>query len=62
MLAGNAPTMLKTLVHPLIKESFTEKPDWKPEVKRQVVDSLKDDTKRFLDYAGRPHDHWSLDG
>ncbi|MCS3824348.1 hypothetical protein GGP92_003070 [Salinibacter ruber] len=60
-LAAGAPSFLKTLVRPLIKDSFTEKPDWTPAVKETVISRLEEDTNRFLNYAGRPHDYWILD-
>lgn len=60
-LAAGAPSFLKTLVRPLIKDSFTEKPDWEPAVKEEVVSRLRKDTNRFLNYVGRSDDHWILD-
>ncbi len=60
-LAGGAPSFLKSLVRPLIKDSFTGKPDWRPAVKEKVVSKLKGDTNRFLNYTERPCDYWTLD-
>jgi len=58
-LAGGAPTFLRSLLRPLIKDSFTEKPEWSPGVRTTVVDELRADTHSFLEYAGKPRDYWS---
>jgi hypothetical protein len=59
-LVGWTPDVLRTALRPLIKETFTEKPEWEPGARREVVSVLKSNTKAFLDYANKPHDHWSL--
>jgi hypothetical protein len=61
VLAGGAPSFLKSLLRPLIKESFTEKPDWERTVKEEAIFRLREDTNRFLNYAGCPRDYWILD-
>jgi len=61
VLAGGAPSFLKTLVRPLIKDSFTEKPDWDPRVRDKVVSEIGGDVKSFLEYTGKPRDYWSLE-
>jgi hypothetical protein len=37
------------------------KPQWNPAVKRQVLDILRDDTRKLLEYAGKPADYWKMD-
>ena len=59
-LAAKMPLFLRSLIRPLIKDSFTEKPEWNPEVRGTVVDELRADTRSFLEYAGKPRGYWSL--
>jgi len=59
-IAGWSPSFLKTLFRPLIKDSFTGKPEWEPDVQGAVVSEIGDDTESFLKYAGKPRDYWSL--
>ncbi|MCS4191512.1 hypothetical protein GGP51_003008 [Salinibacter ruber] len=54
------PDFLRTSFRPLIKDTFTEKPDWKPTVRQEVVSNLESDTKAFHKYVDKPHDYWSL--
>lgn len=42
---------------PLIKDTFTEKPDWDSAVKKNVVSRIGEGTKQFLQYTGRPRDY-----
>ena len=60
-LAGGAPQFLKPLVRPLIKDSFTEKPEWNPAAKEKVIDQIGDDTRKFLKYTGCSRDYWILE-
>lgn len=34
---------------------------WAPDVKREVLDRLEGDSRRFLEYCGKPGDFWSGD-
>ena len=40
------------------KSTLTAK--WDPEVKKEVIEKLKDDSDKFLDYCGKPHNFWDL--
>ncbi len=37
------------------------KPVWDPAVKRSVIEILREDTRKLLQYAGKPADYWKLD-
>ena len=40
---------------------MTERPEWKLESQRWVVDEVRDDCYRLLDYCGKQRDYWDLD-
>jgi len=60
-IAGGVPLFLKRLVRPLIRDPFTEKPDWSPKLRDTVVSEIEEDVKSFLEYAGKPRDYWTLE-
>jgi hypothetical protein len=59
-LVGWTPDVLRLALRPLIKDTFTEKPDWRANVRQQVVAELESNTRSFLHYANKPRDYWSL--
>jgi hypothetical protein len=37
------------------------RPEWPPELRREVIQQLADDTAEFLKFCGKPSDYWKLE-
>jgi len=50
-------------MHQPIKKLFSRqafKPEWEPNVKKYVIDQVKDDAKKFLKFYGKADDFWTF--
>ena len=43
------------------RKPLPNRPQWPPELRRQVVDQLSSDTCEFLKFYGKPADYWRLE-
>lgn len=46
----------------LLYRKIRQRPEWHPETRACVAESLRDDLQRFLMQQGKPLDFWNLDG
>lgn len=49
-----------TPVVPAAVEKLLSRPSWDADLRDCFVDKLRDDTKAFLSYCGKPPDFWDL--
>lgn len=55
------PSMKETVRRRFLTRRISEKPRFSERIRRQVIQAVRSDTKRFLEYAGKPGDFWQLD-
>ncbi len=59
VLRRASPRRFKDVLRPLIKRRIGSRPEWDPQARAFAVDRLEEDTRCFLEYAGRPG-FWSM--
>jgi FAD/FMN-containing dehydrogenase len=55
------PDSIVQLGEKVLRQDGKIKPNWDPDVYRKVERRLIPDSKKMLDYCGRPHDFWSFE-
>lgn len=53
------PRSLKREVKRLLRREVGARPEWSPQSLTWLQDELRDDSRAFLEYAGKPSDYWS---
>ena len=44
-----------------LRKPLPNRPEWPPELRREVIRQLADDTAEFLKFCGKPSDYWKLE-
>jgi hypothetical protein len=44
-----------------LRKPLPNRPEWPPELRREVIQQLADDTAEFLKFCGKPSDYWKLE-
>jgi hypothetical protein len=44
-----------------LRKPLPNRPEWPPELRREVIQQLADDTAEFLKFCGKPSDYWELE-
>lgn len=59
-LKGLVPKSVRRVFNPILKTRPT-RPQWEDATRSRVIDDLREDTARFLEFYDRPKDFWTLD-
>jgi Sulfotransferase domain len=43
------------------RKPLPKRPEWPPELRREIIQQLADDTTEFLKFCGKPSDYWKLE-
>ena len=57
----NLAPELRRKVKTKLRKPLPNRPEWPPELRREVIQQLADDTAEFLKFCGKPSDYWKLE-